>query len=86
MACARTAVDLAKRYASLVQMDERSSAPLREQAARSGQFFRHIPELPHDVRDLSELSRIGELLFRADAGQPPGATGSSTPSRVTDQS
>jgi anion-transporting ArsA/GET3 family ATPase len=85
MACARTAVDLAKRYASIVQMDARSSAPLRERAAQSGQFFRHVPELPNDVRDLSELSRIGEMLFRSDAPQPPGATGSYAPSRVPDQ-
>jgi anion-transporting ArsA/GET3 family ATPase len=72
MACARTAVALAKRYASLVQLDERSSVPLREQAEQSGQFFRHIPELPHDVSSLCELSRIGEMLFRSDPTRPSG--------------
>jgi anion-transporting ArsA/GET3 family ATPase len=61
---ARTAVDLAKRYASLVRQDERSSAALRDQARRDGQLFGRIPELPSDVCDLDGLVRIGDVLFR----------------------
>jgi len=63
-AAARTAVELAKRYASLVRQDERSAAPLREQAQRHGQLFGQIPELPRDVCDLDGLVRIGDVLFR----------------------
>jgi hypothetical protein len=61
---ARTAVELAKRYASLVRQDERNAAPLREQTERDRQLFGSIPELATDVCDLDGLSRIGDVLFR----------------------
>jgi anion-transporting ArsA/GET3 family ATPase len=63
-AAARTAVELAKRYASLVQCDHQSSAPLREYAARNHQLFGVIPELSRDVRDATGLRFIGDALFR----------------------
>jgi anion-transporting ArsA/GET3 family ATPase len=61
---ARTAVELAKRYASLVRQDERNAAPLREQTERDRQLFGSIPELGTDVCDLDGLTRIGDVLFR----------------------
>jgi anion-transporting ArsA/GET3 family ATPase len=61
---ARTAVEVAKRYASLVQQDHQSAAPLREHAARNQQLFGCIPELPRDVCDLESLARVGDVLFR----------------------
>lgn len=63
-ASARTAVELAKRYASLVRQDERSAAPLRDQAKRDGQLFSRIPELPGDISDIDGLTQIGDVLFR----------------------
>ena len=76
-AAARTAVELAKRYASLVQQDERSAAPLRDQAERDRQLFGRIPELPSDVCDSSGLLRIGDVLFRGERlphSRPPMET------------
>ena len=64
---ARTAVELATGYASLVRLDERSAAPLREHAERNGQLFGRIPELPRDVCDLEGLARVGDFLFRREA-------------------
>ena len=61
---ARTAVELAKRYASLVQQDQQSAAPLREHAQRHLALFGCIPELPGDISDLAGLVRIGDVLFR----------------------
>jgi anion-transporting ArsA/GET3 family ATPase len=63
-ASARSAILGAKRYASLVQLDRRSAAPLREHAQRNGQLYRQIPELPRDVCDRRGLLRIGDALFR----------------------
>ena len=61
---ARTAVEVAKRYASLVQQDQQSAAPLREHAERHLALFGCIPELPGDISDLAGLVRIGDVLFR----------------------
>jgi hypothetical protein len=74
MTAARTAVDLAKGYASLVKLDDQTATLLREHAAQTGQFFRQIPELPRDVHDLRGLSRIAEKLFGADP-TPSGMPG-----------
>ena len=68
LAAARTAVELAKRYASLVQLDQQSAAPLREHAARNDQIFGVIPELSRDVHDTSGLACIGDALFRHGVG------------------
>jgi anion-transporting ArsA/GET3 family ATPase len=82
-AAARAAVEVAKRYASLVQQDHQSAAPLREHADRHQQLFACIPELPRDVCDLDSLSRVGDVLFRgarlpatsraATGGEPHGS-------------
>jgi anion-transporting ArsA/GET3 family ATPase len=74
MSAARTAVDVAKGYASLVKLDDQSATLLREHAAENGHFFRQIPELPRDVHDLRGLSRIAEKLFDADP-TPSGMPG-----------
>ncbi len=63
-AAARSAVELAKRYASLVQQDERSASALRDQTERDRKLFARIPELPRDIHDLDGLVRIGDVLFR----------------------
>jgi anion-transporting ArsA/GET3 family ATPase len=60
----RAAVSVAGGYAALVQLDERSSAPLRERARREGLFVRQIPELPRDIHDLAGLREIAQHLFR----------------------
>jgi anion-transporting ArsA/GET3 family ATPase len=61
---ARAALSVARGYASLVQLDERSSAPLRERAQREGLFVRQIPELSGDIHDLAGLREIAQHLFR----------------------
>jgi anion-transporting ArsA/GET3 family ATPase len=61
---ARSAVEGTKRYASLVQLDQRSASPLREQAERNHQIIACIPELPRDVCDADGLLQIGDVLFR----------------------
>ncbi len=72
LAAARAAVDLAKRYASLVRVDEAGVAPLRSRCARAGWFLRCIPELPHDVHDLGSLTRIGRFLFTPGSERDDG--------------
>jgi anion-transporting ArsA/GET3 family ATPase len=64
LAAARSAVDAAKRYASLVQLDRNSAGPLRDQTERNGQLYGRIPEFPRDVCDCDGLLRIGDALFR----------------------
>jgi len=60
---ARAAVKIAREYASLVRLDENSTAPLREHTERKRIFFRAVPELPRDVHDVSGLSAIVSHLF-----------------------
>jgi hypothetical protein len=74
---AESAVEQAKRYAWLVELDQRSTSPLREQAERNRQLVRCIPEFPQDACDANGLLRIGDALFRAAPEADPGAaTGS----------
>jgi anion-transporting ArsA/GET3 family ATPase len=62
-ATATAAVQVARRYASLVWQDARSTASLRGRARQSGLFYRAVPEFPRDVHDLSGLVQIGRHVF-----------------------
>ena len=66
-AASRAALEVARGYASLTQLDQRNIAPLRERARRSGLFVSLIPELPRDVHDLAGLRQIARHLFRDEA-------------------
>jgi hypothetical protein len=84
---ARTAIELAKRYASFVQQDERNAAPLRDQTQRDRQVFACIPEFAQDVHDIGGLVRIGDVLFRGlrlptSAASDPDASGTVQASTV----
>jgi len=84
---ARTAIELAKRYASFVQQDERNAAPLRDQTQRDRQVFARIPEFAQDVRDIGGLVRIGDVLFRGlrlptSAASDPDASGTANASTL----
>jgi anion-transporting ArsA/GET3 family ATPase len=73
---ARAAVDAARAYAEVVQLDARSTTQLRAESRARDIFFRPIPELPRDVHDLAGLSTIAELLFQeGDAGAGDPASG-----------
>ena len=73
---AHSAVEATKRYASLVQLDQQSTAPLREEAERSGRIVACIPEFPRDIGDADGLLRLGDLLFRNPLpGGPRSKTG-----------
>jgi len=63
----RATLEIARSYASLTQLDQRNSAPLREQARRSGLFVSLVPELPRDVHDVAGLRQIARHLFRDDS-------------------
>jgi anion-transporting ArsA/GET3 family ATPase len=60
---AGAAVRAAAGYAALVRRDATAVAPLEGRARRAGCFWRCIPELPRDVRDLDGLARIADHLF-----------------------
>ncbi|MGH0038118.1 MAG: ArsA family ATPase [Myxococcota bacterium] len=60
---ARAAVEAAAGYASLVDLDWRSTAPLAQRAERDGLFLRRVPEMARDVHDLEGLERIADHLF-----------------------
>jgi len=68
------AVEVARRYASLVRRDLRSTRALQEHAQRSGFFFRRIPELPQDVHDLLGLIQVGRHLFDEFGDEAPQPT------------
>jgi anion-transporting ArsA/GET3 family ATPase len=70
-AASRAALEVARGYASLTQLDQRNSAPLREHARRSGLFVSLVPELPRDVHDLAGLRQIARHLFRDDSDGGP---------------
>ena len=61
---AHSAVETTKRYASLVKLDQQSTAPLREEAERNRRIVACIPEFPRDIGDADGLLRLGDLLFR----------------------
>ena len=63
LAAARAAVKVAKGYASLVRLDLRSTAALREQARKRELFVLRVPEFPEDVHDLNGLAHLGRFLF-----------------------
>ncbi len=71
---ANAAVDLAKGYASLVQLDAAYATPLLDLTRRQGQLFGRIPEMPQDVADLDGLLRIGDFLFRNKTPDPSTPT------------
>ncbi len=60
---ARAAVVAASGYASLVDLDWRSTAPLEQRARRDALFVRRVPELAQDVHDLGGLRNMGRHLF-----------------------
>jgi anion-transporting ArsA/GET3 family ATPase len=62
-AAAQTAARLASGYASLVEMDRQSTAPLRDHALRNGQIFLEIPQFERDVSDIQGLTQLGDVLF-----------------------
>jgi anion-transporting ArsA/GET3 family ATPase len=67
---ARAAVEAAAGYASLVDLDWRSTAPLESRAGRDGLFLRRVPEMARDVHDLEGLALIADHLFsRRDGGE-----------------
>jgi anion-transporting ArsA/GET3 family ATPase len=66
---ARAAVDVARGYAALVALDERSTAPLRERASQRGLFVQSVAEFEHDVHDLEGLDRVARILFGPAQGE-----------------
>lgn len=63
-ACAaREAAEAARSYASVVRLDERSAAPIRERSRIGRCFFRQVPELSHDVHDIEGLAEIERHLL-----------------------
>jgi anion-transporting ArsA/GET3 family ATPase len=68
-AASRAALEVARGYASLTQLDRRNSAPLCQRARRSGLFVSLVPELPRDVHDLAGLRQIARHLFRDDSDE-----------------
>jgi anion-transporting ArsA/GET3 family ATPase len=70
---ARAAVEATSGYASLVDLDWRSTASLEKRARAGGLFLRRVPEMARDVHDLAGLGRMADHLFdRAESeGRPP---------------
>jgi anion-transporting ArsA/GET3 family ATPase len=60
---AEAALCVLESYASLVQQDRASTAPILERARHGGYFWRPVPELPRDVHDLDGLARIASFVF-----------------------
>jgi anion-transporting ArsA/GET3 family ATPase len=71
---ARAALNTARQYAGLVQLDRDSTMGLRAQARRLGLAVRDVPELPADVHDLDALSAIADRLFDGQAPRTPAST------------
>jgi anion-transporting ArsA/GET3 family ATPase len=67
-AAARAALEAARGYAALVELDARATGALREAMRGQDRFFREIPELPSDVHDLPGLAAIADAIFREAGG------------------
>ncbi len=65
---ARAALEAARGYAALVELDARATGALREAMRGQGRFFCEIPELPSDVHDLPGLAAIADAIFREASG------------------
>jgi len=76
---ARAAVEAARGYASLVELDWRSTRPLDERARARNLFLRRVPELPRDVHDLEGLLQLGEHLFDGASRPAEGAAAGAAP-------
>ena len=68
-AAAQAAVEVATGYASMVRLDLRSTAALRERIESQGRFLRCVPEFSEDVHDLAGVLQIGSFLFAESKGR-----------------
>jgi anion-transporting ArsA/GET3 family ATPase len=80
-AAAKAAIDAAAGYAAFVRRDARATAALRDAVEKQGSYWGTIPELAHDVHDLSGLALVARAIFGSEAdsgrdaphaGQPQG--------------